>query len=330
MAGLIARVFADKNKIRALSAQAGKYSAVIGMVLVFLIFGILDDSFFTPRNITNILSQAAPMFFMAMGLTFVILTGGIDLSTGAICSCTCVFVGMYIGDLGNGIFLLVILIGIIAGLMNGVLIATLKMPSFIVTLCTLSIWKCITLIISGAGGQSIPVDKWPIFDWTRGSLFVFPVPYLVSLAAFALFLFFERNTTMGKSIYAVGANVLAARMAGIEIEKSQISAYLLSGIGSALAGAFYALRLRASVPTIGDSLNLIGIAAVVLGGTSLAGGKGTVANTLPSVITVIMLQTALKMVGLDVYWQNIVFGAVLIGAIYINSDPSNNRDAIVK
>jgi ribose/xylose/arabinose/galactoside ABC-type transport system permease subunit len=135
---------------------------------------------------------------------------------------------------------------------------------------------------------------------------------------------------MGKGIYAFGANASAARMAGVQIEKAQITAFLMSGIGSALSGAFYALRLRSYSPNIGDSLNLFAIAAVVLGGTSLAGGKGTVAATLPSVITVIMLQSALKIVGLDAYWQNIVFGVVLIGAIYINADRSGSKDIIIK
>lgn len=308
----------------------GTFSSVIGMLVIFAVFCILDSSFLGPRNIINILQAAAPIFFMVMGLTFVILTGSIDLSTGAVCSFVCVFVGLYIGKMGNSIFLPVIMFGVVAGFLNGFLTALLKMPSFIVTLCTLSLWKCATLIISNAGSQSIPLSVWPVFAWATKVWGIIPVPYMAALAAFTLFLVIERVTSTGKGIYAVGANVLAARMAGINIARTQIAAYLLSGIGSALAGAFYALRLRASVPTIGDGLNLVAIAAVVLGGVSLAGGKGTVANALPSVITVVMLQTALKVIGLDAYWQNIVFGIVLIAAIYINSDPGGNKDAVIK
>lgn len=306
------------------------FTPALGTLLIFIVFCILDSSFLSARNIINILQSAAPIFFMVIGLSFVILTGGIDLSTGAICACVCVFTGLYINQLGNSIFIFVILIGAAAGFLNGILISLLKMPSFIVTLCTLSLWKCATLIISDAGSQSIPVEAWPIFAWSAKVFGIFPVPYIIAIAAYLLFFFVERCTSMGKSIYAVGANVLAARMAGISIKKAQIGAYLLSGVGSALAGAFYALRLRASVPTIGDSLNLLAIAAVVLGGVSLAGGKGTVANALPSVITVVMLQTALKVIGLDAYWQNIVFGIVLIAAIYINADHSAGKEAIIK
>jgi ribose/xylose/arabinose/galactoside ABC-type transport system permease subunit len=150
------------------------------------------------------------------------------------------------------------------------------------------------------------------------------------MAVWFIAIFIERYTTMGKSIYAVGANVGAARMAGINIVKTQIAAYLISGIGSALSGACYALRTRSSNPAIGDNLNLLAMAAVVMGGTSLAGGKGTVITTLPSVITMVMLQNALKVLGMDAYWQEIVFGIVLIGAIYLNADRSGSRDVIIK
>jgi ribose/xylose/arabinose/galactoside ABC-type transport system permease subunit len=307
-----------------------KYSAALGMLLFFFVFSAISSNFLSVLNIRNILSNAAPLFIMTMGLSFVILTGSIDLSIGAVCSCTCVLVGIYIGDVGNSIFLAVIAIGIVAGLLNGLLISRLKMPSFIVTLCTLSIFKCAALVISGSFSKSIPIDKWPVISWSFVSWFVLPVSYAIAMALYFGCFFIERKTAMGRSIYAVGANVSAARMAGIQIEKAQVTAFLLSGIGSALSGAFYALRLRSYSPNIGDSLNLFAIAAVVLGGTSLAGGKGTVANTLPSVITVIMLQSALKIVGLDAYWQNIVFGIVLIGAIYINTDRSGSKDVVVK
>jgi ribose/xylose/arabinose/galactoside ABC-type transport system permease subunit len=307
-----------------------RYSVVIGMFVVILVFGLISENFLTTRNLNNILSAAAPLFFMAMGLSFVILTGSIDLSIGSVCTCTCVFVGLYIGKMGNAVFLAVILIGILAGLLNGILVSTLKMPSFIVTLCTTSIWKCTALILSGGSSRSIPSEFWPVFNWSRINLFIFPLAYVVALLVWALFVFIERFSTMGKSIFAVGVNIGAARMAGIQIGKAQITAYLLSGIGSALAGAFYALRLRASAPTVGDSLTLVAIAVIVLGGTSLAGGKGTVANTLPSVITVVILQSTLKVIGLDAYWQDIVFGIVLIAAIYINADRSVIKDMIIK
>ena len=319
-----------RPRLRKVEIAFSKYSVVFGMFLIIAIFGLISDNFLTVRNLNNILSSAAPLFFMTMGLSFVILTGSIDLSIGSICTCTCVFVGLYISEMGNAIFLAVIAIGIAAGLLNGLLVSTLKMPSFIVTLCTTSIWKCAALLLSGGSSSSIPSAAWPIFGWSRINLFIFPFSYILALALWAAFVFIERFSTMGKSIYAVGVNVGAARMAGIQIGRAQITAYLLSGIGSALAGAFYALRLRASAPTVGDSLTLVAIASIVLGGTSLAGGKGTVANTLPSVISVVILQSTLKVIGLDAYWQDIVFGIVLIGAIYINSDRTALKDLIIK
>jgi len=281
-------------------------------------------------NITNILSTTAPLFFVVIGLSFVILTGSVDLSTGAVVSCTCVIVGLYIGELGNVVILIALLVGVVAGLLNGIIISLLKIPSFIGTLCTMSIWKCAALILSGSFNKAIPLSQWPVIAWSRFSWFVFPISYMIGIGVYIIAIVLERYTTMGKSIYAVGANVVAARMSGINIVKTQIAAYLFSGIGSALSGIFYALRLRASTPNIGDTLNLLAMAAVVLGGTSLAGGKGTVTTTLPSVITIVMLQTALKVLGMDVYWQEIVFGIVLVGAIYINADRSRSKDVIIK
>lgn len=321
----------NSNKyLRTAVKYLGKYSSVIGMILIFIVFCLFTENFLSVRNITNILSTAAPLFFVVTGLTFVILTGSVDLSTGAVVSCTCVIVGLYIGDAGNIIILVALAVGVIAGLLNGLLISLLKIPSFIGTLCTMSIWKCAALVLSGSFNKAIPMDQWPVIGWSREVWFVFPVTYVIALVVYLGAIFLERYTTMGKSIYAVGANVGAARMAGINIVKAQIAAYLFSGVGSALSGICYALRLRASTPNIGDTLNLLAMAAVVLGGTSLAGGKGTVSTTLPSVITIVMLQTALKVLGMDVYWQEIVFGIVLVGAIYLNADRSRSKDVIVK
>ncbi|MHC1772192.1 MAG: ABC transporter permease [Flexilinea sp.] len=318
------------NLTTKVSSQLGKYSVVISMLIIFFGFSVLNKNFMSARNIQNIFSAAAPLFLMSMGLSFVILTGSIDLSTGAVCSCTCVLTGLFIDDIGNVIYLVVIVVGVLAGLFNGILVAKNKLPSFIVTLCTASIWKCVALVVSHGASKSIPIEKWNIINWAKSTVLVFPIPYIIAFVIFLFFLFIERRTSMGKSIYAVGANANAARMCGIQIDKAQITAFLLSGVGSALAGACYALRLKSSAPTIGDSLNLLAVAVVVLGGTWLSGGKGTVASTLPSVLTVIMLQSALKVVGLDAYWQDIIFGIILIGAIYLNSDRSGRKDVIIK
>jgi ribose/xylose/arabinose/galactoside ABC-type transport system permease subunit len=308
----------------------GKYSSVIAMFLFFLVFCLFTENFLNVRNIAAILSNSAPIFFVVTGLTFVILTGSVDLSTGSVVSCTCVIVGLYIGQAGNKIILVALAVGVAAGLLNGLLISLLKIPSFIGTLCTMSIWKCVALVLSGSFVKAIPIDKLPVIAWSRVTWFIFPITYILALGIYFIAMFLERYTTMGKSIYAVGANVGAARMAGINIVKAQIAAYLFSGIGSAMSGICYALWLRSSNPTTGDTLNLLAMAAVVLGGTSLAGGKGTVATTLPSVITIVMLQRALKILGMDVYWQEIVFGIVLIVAIYLNADRSRSKDIIVK
>lgn len=319
-----------KQKTRRILSKIADFSVVFSMVLIFFAFSLFNKNFISLQNIQNILSGAAPLLFMAMGLTFVLITGSIDLSTGAVCSCTCVITGLYIGDVGNKIFLFILVIGILAGLLNGMLVTLLKMPAFIVTLCTTSIWQCVALVLSKGASKSIPIDSWHVIEWAKIKIFGIPTLFVVSALIWLVFVFVEKCTVMGKSIFAVGANEQAARMMGLNSNQARITAFLLSGVGSALAGACYALRLKSSAPTIGSNLNLLAVAAVVLGGTWLSGGKGSVLRTLPSVITVIMLQSALKVVGLDAYYQEIIFGTILIIAIYLNSDKSRSKDVIIK
>jgi ribose transport system permease protein len=310
-------------------SEFSQYFVIISTVIIFLVFGMMNKNFLGAKSIQNILSSAAPLLLMAGGITFVLLCGSIDLSTGAICTCACVITGLYITKVGNIVFLWITVIGILAGLLNGFLVARLKLPSFIVTLCTLSIWKCIALVISGGKSQNIPLNKESYVNWAKTSIYGIPILFIIALVVFLFLVFVERSTAVGKRIYATGANEKAARMMGVNTVIAKITAFLLSGIGSALSGAFYALRLRSSIPTIGDNLNLLAIAAVVLGGTQLFGGEGSVLRTLFGVISVTIIQSGMNVIGVDAYWQNIVFGLILIVTIFLNSDKIN-KDVIMK
>lgn len=311
-------------------SNLSQYIVIVSTIIIFFAFGAFNANFIRGKNIQNILASAAPLLLMSGGITFVLLCGSIDLSTGAICTCTCVLTGLYVTEIGLfDTFLLVLAVGILAGLLNGVLIAVFKMPSFIVTLCTLSIWKCVALVLSGGASQNIPLDKMHMLDWAKATPAGIPILFLISIVVLLIYFFVERFTVVGKSIFAVGANEQAARLMGVNIKVSKLTAFLLSGIGSALSGAFYALRMRSSIPTIGDSLNLLSIAAVVLGGTQLFGGVGSVSRTLFGVISVVVIQSGMNVIGVDAYWQNIVFGLILILTIFLNSDKSS-LEAIIK
>lgn len=306
-----------------------EYLVIISTITIFFVFGFFNKNFIGLKNIQNILESAASLLLMAAGVTFVILCGSIDLSTGSICTCAGVITGCFIADIGNWIIPLMIILGAIAGWVNGILITKLKMPSFIVTLCTMSIWKCVALVISGGASKNIPMDKTFIVDWAKIKIIGLPILFILALVIFLIFLFFERCTVIGKSWFAIGGNERAARIMGVNIDKAKIYAFIFCGIGSSLSGALYAVRLRSSIPTIGDNMTLLAIAAVVLGGTQLTGGKGSVLRTLLGAFTVIIIQTGLMVTGVGGYWQDIVFGTILIATIYLNSDKTG-RDIIVK
>lgn len=318
------------SKIRFnLLKEIKKHSTVFSVIGVIVVFTILNPKFLSPYSINNMLLEMAPLLVVASGITFVLLTGGIDLATGAVASCTCVITGMFIADIGPVIVLYMIALGFLIGFLNGILVTRLKLPSFIVTLCATSIWKCVALIISGGGSSIIPLKKRVIVNWASKPVLGVPAMFLISLFVVIILFFFERYTKMGKSILYFGANGRAARIAGVNTNLAQMSAFLICGVCSALGGVMFAYKLKSSVPNVGDSIGLMAIASVALGGTSLAGGKGSVLRTIVGVITITAVLSGMNLVGVDAFWKDIVVGLILIVAVSINSDTSG-RDIIVK
>lgn len=302
----------------------------IETIVVFCVICIFNRSFSSAKSIQSVLLSAAPMIVMASAYTFVILTGSIDLSNGTLLTLTCVITSFLLPKYGNLVIPVVIAIGAIAGLINGALIVVFKMQAFIVTLCTQQIWKCIALVISKGASKSIPKKAWIHLEWTTVTFLGIPLMFWAAILIWLILVFVQKYTTVGRKIFAIGANEKAARMMGLQIKSTRFAAYTISDVGAALAGYLYALRLKSSTPTLGDSLNLLALSTVVLGGTWLSGGHGSVARTMPAALTVMMLQTALKVVGLDAYYQDITFGLILIIAIMINSDHDrSNTTAIV-
>jgi len=306
-----------------------KYMYLISLVLVMVVFSIFAPGFLSLYSLQNIMFEAAPLLILAGGLSFIIYTGGIDLGAGAMVSCTCVLTGIYIAKMGNIIVLLMILAGVVMGTLNGVITAKLKLPSFIVTLCTQNFWNYVALILCPNGSIIIPMNMRSIVKWTTVKIGVIPSTFLLAILVIFLLYVFQQYTFYGKSIFAVGANANATRLAGVNIDAAQISAFTISGVCSALAGALYAYKLKSAVPTIGTSLTLTAIASVALGGTSMAGGRGSVLRTSIGVLTITAVTSGLDMMGADPLWKNIIIGVILIGAVCLNSD-SQGRDLIIK
>ncbi len=318
-----------KNKILLKLEKFTEYLNIVSLIVVVLIFTSMNPNFVRLGNISNILTDTAPLLLMAIGITFVLLLGSIDLSTGAICTLTCVVTGMYIGDYGMIILVPVVLIGIVAGFLNGIIFTRLNVPSFIVTLCTAAIFKCAALIISGGRPMGIPIKKWDIIAWSKIKFGFVPIYFVIAFVFLIICFFIQKRTVLGKSIIATGANERAARTMGIKIDKAKVYAFTICGILSALSGFLYAIKLRSSLPTIGDSLNLLCIASVALGGTALSGGKGSVLKSLIGVLMVIVIQSGLNVIGISEFWQQIVFGSLVIIAIFMSSDKVN-KELVIK
>lgn len=302
---------------------------LILLVALVAVFTSINPRFIGAISLTNIFTAAAPLLCLTLGATFVIVTGSIDLSVGAIVSASCVIYGMTFPTLGNWSLLAAVTFGFVAGSVNGFVFTKLKIPSFMVTLATSALWNSMALIIVGGGSKGIPLPLWNKLRWAGLSLGVLPAVFLISLFVFAVYYFVQSRTALGRAIFAIGANERAARMFGLKVNSTKFWAFALSGIGSAFAGALYSIELKTSIASIGDSLTLLAIAAIVIGGTPLTGGRGSVLRTLLGVLLVIIIQNGLNTVAVDPYWQQIVFGAFTIFAVYLNSEKAG-RNFIVK
>ncbi len=317
----------DKKKFSL--SDYSQYMVVVSIILVFLVFTILNPKFVSAYSLQNMMVEVSPLILLACGLSFIIFTGGIDLGAGAMVSATCVISGLYVSRFGNGIIPMMLVIGAVLGLLNGVIVTKLKIPSFIVTLCTQNFWAYIALTLCPNGSVAVDLAFRNQIKWMTQKVAGIPVIFFFALAAVCVLFIFQQYTPSGRAIFAVGANIRAARLAGLNTDKAQVMAFVVSGACSSLAGALYAYKQKSAVPTIGDALTLSAIASIALGGTSMAGGRGSVLRTAVGVITITAITSGLNMMGIDPLWKDIVIGAILIGAVYINSD-TKGRDIIVK
>lgn len=317
------------NKHSSFKSFAVRYAFIFSAVLVILVFTLINPRILSLYSLQNITLEMAPLLVMALGIGFVLYTGCIDLSIGAIASASCVITGMFVGEVGNRMILYMLVLGAFAGLVNGVLIAKLKLPSFIVTLCTQSVWRAVAIILSGGGSNTIPLKQRSVVNWASANILNFPVAFWLSLVLLVVAVLIERNTELGKSMFVIGANERAARLTGVHTDRVKMNTFVLCGICAALGGLMYAYKLKSSVPTIGDNLFMLAISAVALGGTLFSGGRGSALRTLIGVITVIFISSGMNMARVDPMWKNVVFGCILILAVAINSE-KGVRDLIIK
>lgn len=304
-----------------------KAAPLIFLVLLVIGFGSANPRFFFTQNLLNILTEVSIYGLLAVGMTFVILTSGIDLSVGsllAFCGMCAAWVatGGSVDDFSTSApgghhwsmaLTAAICIGLLAGAMQGLAITKLRIPAFIVTLGGMSAFRGLTLLV-GAGGPISGFDAgYRAFG--SGSVIGVPIPALFFVATAAIGMATLRYTRFGRNIYAVGGNIEAARLTGINVQRTLLGVYMIIGLLAGLAGFILSARLNSAEATAGNSYELRVIASVVIGGTSLFGGVGTIWGTIVGALTIGVLINGLVMLNVQSYWQMIIVGLIIVLAV---------------
>lgn len=301
----------------------GNFGILVAFLLLSIFFAMSSPAFFTNSNILNVLRQVSINTIISCGMTYVILLGGIDLSVGAlmgVSGCLCVWLAV------SGVPIALSIIGgvlasLIFGITNGLIIAKAKLPPFIVTLAMMEIGRGTAYIFTG--GRPTRYDM-PFFDAIgNGYIGVIPVPVVIMIVIVGITSIILSTTKLGRHIYGVGGNREAARFSGIKINGVEIKVYAISGLLAGVAGIIMASRLVGAQPTAGAGYELDAIAAVVLGGTSMTGGMGSVGGTVIGAMIIGILNNGLNLLQVPSYWQKICKGLIIIIAVYIDSVKNN-------
>jgi ribose transport system permease protein len=294
------------------------YGSLFGLIGIAVVLGLLTNRFFALANLVNIARQVSINAIIAMGMTLVIITGGIDLSVGslvALCGCTAIITMNAAASDGMGI-LVGLGIGAGVGCLTGFLVAYCRIPPFIATLAMLTVARGVALVITA--GQPIVRFESPYRWLGEGDVLGLPVPVAIMLVILALIYFLLRHTPLGSYIYAAGGNEEAARLSGIKVTRVKGLVYLLSGLCCGISGMILAARLGSAQPNTGEGFELDAIAAVVLGGTSLMGGKGKLWGTIVGVFIIGVLNNGFNLLNVSPFYQLIAKGCVIIFAVLLD------------
>ncbi|MEV5842833.1 substrate-binding domain-containing protein [Streptomyces sp. NPDC048179] len=302
--------------VRRLLLDNGALTALIVLVIAM---SALSGDFLTTDNLLNVGVQAAVTAILAFGVTFVIVAAGIDLSVGSVAALSATVLAWSATQHGVPVFLAVVLAvatGVAAGLVNGFLIAYGKLPPFIATLAMLSVARGLSLVISEGSPIAFPDSVSHLGDTLGGWL---PVPVLVMIAMGLIAAFVLGRTYIGRSMYAIGGNEEAARLSGLRVSKQKLAIYALSGLFAAVAGIVLAARLSSAQPQAANGYELDAIAAVVIGGASLAGGTGKASGTLIGALILAVLRNGLNLLNVSAFWQQVVIGVVIALAVLLDT-----------
>jgi ribose transport system permease protein len=290
--------------------------ALLALLLIAVVFAFLTEHFFTFYNLINVARQTSIYALLAAGMTLVLTLGEIDLSVGANAGFCGVIAAFLLKKIGIDVpltFFLVLCVGGFVGFLNGFLVAKIRVPFFIATLATMSVLTGGGFLITGGYPFSLLPKAWRLFG--RGVLWGVPAPVIIMVIVFIALQILQSRTVFGRKIYAVGANVRAARLSGINTDRIRILAYTLCGVLAGLGGIVISSRLDSGDPTVGPSFLLTMVAAPILGGTKLTGGEGTMMGTLIGALVLGVINNAMSLMSFNTYWQDVARGLIVLAIV---------------
>ena len=304
---------------RALSRESTQFLFRVAAALVVCIgLSLLTDAFLTANNLINVLRQTALLFLMASGLTLVILTAGLDLSVGANIGLSACLAAMVIKATGSPWLGVATGVGCgsVIGLLNGLLVTALRVPAFIATYGMM--WLLLGATYFYMGGETVHGFPPSFRQFGSGYFLGIPIPIYMMVLFLLLGTFFAQRTVWGQQIYAIGANPVAARLSGIPVERRLVLVYVVSGAMAGLASLILLARVNSAEADIGEHFTLPAIAAVVIGGTSLFGGSGTIVGTLVGALILTLVVNGMNLLQINASWQPLVTGVIILLAVWID------------
>ena len=291
----------------------------LALILVCTLFSSMTSRFLTPTNISVILNQVSVNAILAFGVTFVIIAGGIDLSLGSLVAVCGVVVALLSQNNEYSLWLAIIgtlIAGIALGALNGIIVVLTKVPPFIVTLGTMTIGRGVALILSK--GRPISDLNESLNFLGNGDLLGIPIPILFLVLSYATCHILLTKTIFGRYVKAIGGNEMASYVAGVRVNRIKLYVYMISGLFAALAGILLTARINTGQPNAGLGFELDAIAAVIIGGTSTRGGKGTITGTLLGVLFIGVINNGLDLINVSAYWQQVIMGGIIILAVVLD------------
>lgn len=310
-----------EKKQKDIKGFVARYGVIFGLVIIMVFFTVMKAKFLTLDNMMNMLRQTSINGLLAIGMTFVVLTGGIDLSVGSVVGASGMFAALVAraetGMPWYAALLVGLLVGLVLGTVNGIFISYLRVPAFIATLGMLSIARGVTFMASDA--KPVPGLSQKFLKIGGGSLGMIPIPIIILIAVLILCYIVLYKTRYGRYVFATGGNAVSARVSGINVKMITCSVYMISGVLAGLSGVILTSRVTSGLAQSGDGYEVDAIAAAVIGGNSLTGGRGRLWGTIIGFLIMGVMNNGLDMMAVSSYWQLVIKGIIIIGAVMLDS-----------